>query len=551
MRNLEPQGCGAHRGFSLLGTNRLSLRCVIVAVICTAFAVNSGLCAATSDPVLDQFIDLFIKKGFVTPQEVEKVKAEAEAMRTNGVPPLPESRFQISKGTKKLELFGDVRMRYEDRQAVDPYDGSIDLQRLRYSLRMGLRGDVFDNFYFGLRLDTSANPRSSWVTLATSSSGTPYQGPFGKSTSGIYVGQAYIGWRPLDWANLTVGRLPNPIYTTPMIWNPTLNPEGAAERFMYPVGQADFFANFGQFLYQDTNPTHTVADYFNLGYTNSKLPFLVAYQGGVDYHFTKKVNFKVAPVLYQYIGNGVNTTPPGNSVAPGFSNPFVGQGSTVNFYGNQHKVAWSGYPQGNYDGFYSDQTGINNLLVLDFPFELNFKMEKVNLRIFGDFAKNLDGAQRAKAAFNGARTAFTPNSPNPPNTVVQIPSPQTGDTSAYQFGFGLGSSGLAYGPMQGLVYGTTSKKHAWEFRTYWQHIEQYALDPNLLDTDFFEGSENMQGVYAAFAYGFNENIIATFRYGYASRINSLLGTGGSGQDIPQMNPIKHYQLFQFDLTCRF
>ena len=77
------------------------------------------------------------------------------------------------------------------------------------------------------------------------------------------------------------------------------------------------------------------------------------------------------------------------------------------------------------------------------------------------------------------------------------------------------------------------------------------MDPNLIDTDFFNGNENMQGVYVAAAYGLAANIIGTVRYGYASRINDKLGTGGSSQDIPQMNAINHYNIFQVDMTFRF
>ncbi len=46
-------------------------------------------------------------------------------------------------------------------------------------------------------------------------------------------------------------------------------------------------------------------------------------------------------------------------------------------------------------------------------------------------------------------------------------------------------------------------------------------------------------------------MIATFRYGYAWRINKLLGTGGSNQDIPQINPIDRFNVLQLDLTLRF
>ena len=118
---------------------------------------------------------------------------------------------------------------------------------------------------------------------------------------------------------------------------------------------------------------------------------------------------------------------------------------------------------------------------------------------------------------------------------------------AYQIGFDLASEGG-----RGLVSGTTSQRHAWEVRTYWQHVEQYALDPNLPDIDFFEGAQNLEGVYVALAYGFTDNFIGTFRYGHASRINSLLGTGGSDTgDIPQINPINDFDIYQVDLTFRF
>ena len=102
-----------------------------------------------------------------------------------------------------------------------------------------------------------------------------------------------------------------------------------------------------------------------------------------------------------------------------------------------------------------------------------------------------------------------------------------------------------------MVNGSVSKKNAWEFRTYWQHIEQYALDPNQIDSDFFEGRENLQGISVAAAYGLSDNVIGTVRYGHASRINGLLGTGGSNQDIPQINPIYDYDIFQMDFTLKF
>src|SRR5215475_469344 len=135
----------------------------------------------SSDPVLD----LLLQKGIVTEAEVQKAKADAERIRTNEfnnlMPPL-ESKWKISNAIKNIELFGDLRLRYEYRQAVTPIGDRLELDRYRYAVRLGLRGEAFDDFYYGLRLDTASNPRSAWLTFGTSSRGIPYNGPYGKST---------------------------------------------------------------------------------------------------------------------------------------------------------------------------------------------------------------------------------------------------------------------------------------------------------------------------------------------------------------------------------
>ena len=514
---------------------RHTRRAVIVALTLVACSASTGFGADTTDPLLD----LMLKKGLITQAEAAKVKAEAESMQTNmaAMPPL-ESKWKIDKAVKSMGLFGDVRLRYERRSAEDPSGGSIDLNRLRYSVRVGVRGSLFDDFYFGFRIDPSGNPRSAWLTLGTSASGNPYQGPFGKSTAGLNIGQAYLGWHGLDWLDITAGKMPNPLYVSSMVWDSDLAPEGLSERLHYAVGEADFFANFGQFLYQDTNPTGTPKGYFNLGYTSSSPAFMLAWQAGVNYHLHKKVALKVAPVLYNYTGRGVNTTV-GNTDRPGFSGTFIGQGSTNGITGSP--AYWNGYPSGPYDGFAANQTGINDLLVLEVPWELNFQFDKISARLFGDYAQNLNGADRARAAYLAQQDPLLAGS-----GLAMIPSAQTHDNKAYQIGVAFGSTNAL-----GLVSGANARKHAWEFRTYWQHVEQYALDPNLLDSDFFEGRANLEGVYAAVAYGLTDNLIATLRYGYAQRINNKLGTGGSNLDIPQMNPINRYNLFQMDLTLKF
>ena len=510
-----------------------------------AWPLTKARAADPSDPI----INLFLQKGFITESEAAKAKAEMEEiMRTNAMQEMPhvsESRWKINEGIKQVQFYGDFRLRYEDRRAEDPVGGSIDLQRFRYSVRLGIQGEVYDDFYYGLRVETSANPRSSWVTFGTSSSGTPYQGPFGKSTAGIAIGQAYLGWHPTTWMDLTVGKMPNPLYTTPMVWDPDINLEGAAERFKYRVGSADFFATFGQFLYQDVNPSQASGGLGFNGLTGQHADniFQLAFQAGFTYHITTNISLKAGPTLYKYIGLHRSSVTSPNVTSPFFGDPYIGEGVFLGPGTGTHDGA-SGFgtsstlPGYGSLGFPLNQVGIANLLVVDVPFELDFKIQHLDARVFGDVAYNLEGNKRAEAAAAGYAT-FLANQATPP--TISAFSPQKNEDKAYQIGLAIGSEGGWSGKV----------RHPWEFKTYWQHTEQYALDPNIIDSDVFEGRENMEGVNVQVGYGFTRNVIGSIRYAHASRINKKLGTGGSNQDIPQMNPINQFDLLQLDLTLKY
>ena len=497
--------------------------------------------------VSDPYLNLMLKKGIISEQEAEEARVQIESAATNQ-PAMPvESRWKISKAIKEVGLFGDLRLRYEQREAETPTGGRIELDRGRVAVRLGLRGTAADDFYYGVRLETSANPRSPWVTFGTSTSGTPFQGPFGKSTDGIAIGQVYLGWKPTDWLDLTVGKINNPLYTTPMVWDPDLNPEGAVERFNYTIGKADLFANFGQFLYQDTNPNGASGGLgFNgLGGQTTDNIFQFAWQGGATFRFTTNVSGKIGATVYKYIGLQ-------HAVSPFFGDSYVGEGAflgpnTANSVNGSSGfgTSWNNNPGlPNSLGFPNNQVGLNDLLVIEVPFELNMKFSHVDVRLFGDVAYNLEGRQRAEAAAS-AYAYYLANFSNTGSTITGF-KPQTNDRKAYQIGVSVADKDST-----GLVMGTTSKRHGWEAKVFWQHTEQYALDPNIIDSDFFEGRENLEGIYGAIAYGLTENTIATIRYGQAWRINKLLGTGGSNQDIPQVNPINKYTLLQLDFTLRF
>jgi hypothetical protein len=497
--------------------------------------IISGLAVVTTahSQSQDALLNKLVEKGILTTAEADELKEESLTNSAGG------AKFTLGNSIKSMEFFGDLKLRYEYRSAAfgpgTAYAGDSDaLNRWRYALRFGVRGDLADDFYYGLRFETSPNPRSPWETFGGSSgSQAPYQGPFSKANNyGLFVGQAYLGWRPYDWLDISAGRVRQPLYTTAMVWDSDYCPEGAVEKIKYTAGRADFFGNFCQFIYQDVNPTTGGQVVGVVGSTPSASynPFMLAWQAGLTYNFKTNLSAKIAPVLYNYIGHG--------NGASGFAGPFVGQGSSLGLNYTSLLTTSSTLPGTGGNGY--NQTGINNLFVLDIPAEFNFKLASCDARLFGDFAINFEGNDRARAAYNGGETeAAAYGLPNPFPAGAQL-----GQDKAYQIGFALGNN-------LGLVYGTTSRKGTWETRVYWQYVQQYALDVNLMDSDFFEGRGNLEGIYAACAYSFTDAIIGTLRYGYAERINSNLGTGGFNADLPLINPVDKYNLVQADLTLRF
>ena len=458
-----------------------------LAVLAAALLTANG-----QTPAAESLVNKLVEKGILTQTEARELMSEAA--RTNAPPP---SKWKISDSIKSIGLYGDVRFRYEYRSADNApgsgvSGGTYVRERFRYAVRVGIRGDLLDDFCYGLRVDTSSNPRSPWITFGDDTNPTPSA----KNIDTLAIGQAYLGWRAADWLEITVGKMPMPLYVTPMIWDSDINPEGAAEKFKHTMGDAELFATFGQFMYQDSNPDC---------WFPSSDTFMLAWQAGASVKLAKDLSFKAAPVFYTYTGNGQNN---------GLNRPFSGQGL------NGLNPNTPGY----------NQNGINDLLVLEIPAELNFKIGQRNARLFADFAYNFSGDSRASAAVGATAPAGN------------LPSAVMGQNKAYQVGFGYGNLGL--------VYGQTSKKNTWEARVYWQHIEQYAADVNLLDSDFFEGRSNLEGVYAAFAYSITDSIIGTVRYGYARPINNGLGTGGNNSDLSILNPINNYNLVQLDLTWR-
>ncbi|MGB8340289.1 MAG: putative porin [Chthoniobacterales bacterium] len=469
----------------------------------------------------DALLNLLVKKHIITEKEATEVRSELAKNAEKEAPENLASKIKLSKSVTELELYGDSRVRYEVRSGqtnvpytLAPPGDTYQRNRERYRLRIGLRGTLVDDWFFNIRLETSSNPRSTNITFGDDTVQGP--GPFAKNNDTFGVGQAYFGYKGFKGLTLIAGKMANPFVTTPMVWDPDINPEGLAEQYKYTIklggGSAatsktttdkdgktivtqkteavpgttlDLFANLGQFVYDDTNPENPI------GPSPIGVPtvdaFLLGWQIGARYNWNKNMYFQVAPTLYNYTGTGDT-----------FYRHFVGDPPYVDSEGNT---------------VVPNQTGINSLLVFDMPVEFGFKLGKLPARIFGDFGVNFDGASRARAAGH---------------------PDQTDQNLAYQIGAGIGG---------------TKHKGDFSLTAYWQHVDQFALDPNLVDSDIFDSRVNIEGVYVQLGYAISDAVWANLTYAHGWQIDTSLGTGGVG-DLG-INPVNNYNLFQADLSFRF
>ncbi|MCF7668168.1 MAG: putative porin [Verrucomicrobia bacterium] len=317
------------------------IRLVMASVLA---ATAMGVTAQADD--YNALINKLVDKGILTTDEAEEIDAELKTEEDN----LP--KFETNDSVKTFQFFGDARIRYEFRKGQDPTSDTMSRQRFRYRLRLGVKGEYKDDFYYGVRLETSDSPRSTNVTIGDDA------GPFGKGSDGINVGRVYLGWHAADWLTLEAGRMANPLETSSMVWDGDLNPEGLSERFKYSNDNYELFGTFGQFVYDDANPENP----FGAGALDGDA-FLLAWQVGGAYKFNDEMSLRIAPIVYNYTGQGDNV--------PGFNSAFT--------------------PAGNF-------SGINDLLVVEVPVEYNFKVANLPMKAFADFAINTQAGKRRDAA---------------------------------------------------------------------------------------------------------------------------------------------------------
>jgi len=284
----------------------------LLGVVCALVAIATPAVRASSDAL----IDTLEKKGLLTTREAAELK-EQTYKDTRDM--FPGTKIVIGSWLDELKIYGDVRMRYEqffnqkvvrtDQLAsvngpVAPWYGSIeDRTRFRYRLRLGMTATAGD-FKGGLRLASGENqgaangngdPISTNTTFDTTDSKKP-----------VYIDQAFLAYNPtwFDEFTLTGGKMENPFFFTPMVFDADWTPEGLAESFVFPVNDSFqvFFTAAQIAIEENARGTGQQAS------GNGRDIFLYGEQAGFDWKIIdKKLGWKSAVALYTF--DGLNKAP--------------------------------------------------------------------------------------------------------------------------------------------------------------------------------------------------------------------------------------------------
>ena len=229
-------------------------RILCLAIAAAAF-VSAGVARAGQ---LDTLLDLLVEKGVITPVQAQQVRAEAKE----------EGKKEISEGmaetlaswVRNSKFKGDVRVRmqHDNKDTGTGDDETRDRSRVR--VRYGFDTPINDTVKAGFYMASGVGEQTS-----TNQTFTNF---FNQKE--LWIDKAYIAWEPNQYFSATAGKFSNPFFTTDLVWDGDINPEGFAARASLPfTGGNGYLVGAYLPLYEKSGMT-------------SDDPYMWALQAGVD-----------------------------------------------------------------------------------------------------------------------------------------------------------------------------------------------------------------------------------------------------------------------------
>ncbi len=441
----------------------------------------------------------------------EDVVADVMAQAKNERWGMPDA---LPDWTRRFKFKGDFRLRYQrdsfspdnhplgyfDWQKINSSGGldkageeaylntTEDVNRLRIRMRLGIDATITNNFKAGLRLATG-NPDDPVSTNQT-------LGQYGQGY-GISIDQAYLKYDYFNldgYPSMTLwgGRIPNPWFSTDLVYDEDLNFEGLASQFRFGLDGGDdlfeqdermrsLFLTLGVFPLQQSSR-----------YTDK---WIVGGQFGTDLKFEDQSRFKIALAYYDYKNVQAVPNTLGSRENDWSAPEWIQKGNTVARISNDvgETAATT-----RLVGLASDFNILNLTGQYDYA-----GFAPIHVIVTADYAKNLGFDKQEVSNLNGSEIDE--------------------QTTAYRAKFTLG-------------WPIVSKFGDWQTFLGWRYIERDAVLDAFTDSDFHLGGTDAKGWVVGGKYGLTENTWLRARWLSTDEISG---------------PLLGIDILQIDLNAKF
>ncbi|MGB4064174.1 MAG: putative porin [Azonexus sp.] len=460
-------------------------------------------------PVRVQYVPETVKNE-IRDQLRQEVLAQAKAERwaePNAVP----------SWLDRIKWEGDIRVRYQleefakSNASPDDYflaltsspettraagfipvsaNTQTDRERFRVRARLGMLAKVSDDWSAGVRLATGTTSDRVSTNQTMGQDFNKYQ---------FLVDRAYVKYDPVEWMSVTGGRVPNPWFSTDLVWDEDLNFEGVAATFKPSFANGDFrpFLTIGAFPLREDGPPSKSSRWLRGAQLGAKWQLMP----------NSRLSFGVALYDYENLEGRPETQANYQSYQLG--------GSAT--YG-QYEYGSGLRQKGNtlFDTAYQSDT--NSI------WGLASKFRPVNLTASLDLA-HFDPVHVVLTADYVKNTAF--------------------DRSEIQRRTGVAlTDGKDYGYLFKLAVGMPKleKRHDWQGSFAYRYLGSDATVDAFTDSDFGLGGTNLKGYQLGLNYGVDQNAWLSLRWMSAESIESF-----------SLDPAHRFgvDLLQADVNVRF
>jgi hypothetical protein len=220
-------------------------------VLVLALCWTTGLAAQELPAEMDPLLELLVEQGVITEEQARAVQAEydrrraAEAADVQPTPPpapsptpaVIESEEEEPRWYDRIDLRGDLRMRYEGFHQEGAYDDNDQRHRVRLRIRPGIYADVTDWLEVGFQLRTG-DPKDP-VSDNQSIDG-------GFSMKAVAISEGYAAFDATDWLDITIGKFDakKKWVVTDMQWDDDVTVEGGMEELSFGPFEANLYQYF-------------------------------------------------------------------------------------------------------------------------------------------------------------------------------------------------------------------------------------------------------------------------------------------------------------------